>query len=884
MKKIIITILFVFTLSFFSAGCIFGSDSNNETPPPQKYSIEYQTTTIDGIKGVKVTKINIDKTVLEQDSQFLNVTIPNEVKGFKVISIKNGVFYGLDCISSVTLPNSIIEIGDSAFYNCGFLQTINMPSSLKYIGMQAFMDTNLEGELVIPSSVKSIGSNAFSKTEITKVTIPSTIKEIGYQVFSDCAKLQYNTYANSKYLGNEENPYYLLYTPYFSNGFIIHKDTVILENISQSNVFDDYFDRHYSTVEEIIIPDKVEYIGTNFFQSLENLKTIKLGKAVKTIASEAFREARNLTNVYLNEGIVELAPSLFRDSEKLNVYYNGSIDNYVKISKIGTLAYPEETAIYTKVNGEYKQVESVVFDADVNANLFVGCTSLKSVEFTNNVTAINENAFYNCVNLKEAIMPNTIVKLGDSAFMGCKGLQKVVISNGIKTISKNCFRNCENLEEIELPNAVERIESDAFGFTKITSLDFPISLTYLGDHSFGWCKSLESVDIKANVNYLGYQVFAGCENLKTLNIANENVKVESNIIDFQNLTLNEYKNAKYLGAGTNPYWFLVDFINKDIAVEIHKDVKYIRYGAFDEYVQEITFEEDCNLLEISEGAFKGYLGSSLIIPESIKTIRHGAFAYSNIKNMILPNSVKIIEDFAFGGCNELANLVLPSSVEFIGDSLVTQNIFSYDPFSMIFEKYEGGLYIGNSENPYFYLYKLEQPYTENTVFHKDLKFIGSESITVESDCEIILPEGVVSISGYAITAGIEVENCKINLPSTLKYIGYYAFDVPTMEVITIPNGVEVILPGLLDGGGVVVLGSGVKKLFGGIRCDKLFYCGTEQEFNEILKADYYNYYEEEINEIYFYSQTKPTQDGKYWHYDIDGTSVKVWSFADVYGE
>ena len=53
--------------------------------------------------------------------------------------------------------------------------------------------------------------------------------------------------------------------------------------------------------------------------------------------------------------------------------------------------------------------------------------------------------------------------------------------------------------------------------------------------------------------------------------------------------------------------------------------------------------------------------------------------------------------------------------------------------------------------------------------------------------------------------------------------------------------------------------------------NKIFYEGTEEEWNEIdIKA--YNYAFD--NTKYFYSETEPTTSGNYWHYVND--EIVIW--------
>ena len=73
----------------------------------------------------------------------------------------NYCFYNLKGLTSVTLPNGVINIGDSAFYNCRKLAHIKIPNSVTSIGNKAFYNCSSLETAVIPKSVTNIGEHAF---------------------------------------------------------------------------------------------------------------------------------------------------------------------------------------------------------------------------------------------------------------------------------------------------------------------------------------------------------------------------------------------------------------------------------------------------------------------------------------------------------------------------------------------------------------------------------------------------------------------------------------------------------------------------------------------------------------------------------------------------
>ncbi len=60
-----------------------------------------------------------------------DLTIPVEIEGFPVTSIRDKAF--LDCIglTSVVIPDSVTSIGDRAFWGCRRLTSVSLPKHLK---------------------------------------------------------------------------------------------------------------------------------------------------------------------------------------------------------------------------------------------------------------------------------------------------------------------------------------------------------------------------------------------------------------------------------------------------------------------------------------------------------------------------------------------------------------------------------------------------------------------------------------------------------------------------------------------------------------------------------------------------------------------------------
>ncbi|GAA3605302.1 leucine-rich repeat domain-containing protein [Flavivirga amylovorans] len=146
------------------------------------------TFTVDGLE-YKITSLS-PNTVKTTDymGTTTEVTIPETVQDYTVTVIGNDAFKEKG-LTSVTLPNSIINIRDWAFSTNNLTEVI-IPGSVTHIGSYAFVVNQLDS-IVIPNSVTniwecffsnnrltsvtSIGSYAFLDNQLTEVTIPNSV-------------------------------------------------------------------------------------------------------------------------------------------------------------------------------------------------------------------------------------------------------------------------------------------------------------------------------------------------------------------------------------------------------------------------------------------------------------------------------------------------------------------------------------------------------------------------------------------------------------------------------------------------------------------------------------------------------------------------------------
>lgn len=210
----------------------------------------------------------------------------------------------------------------------------------------------------------------------------------------------------------------------------------------------------------------------------------------------------------------------------------------------------------------------------------------------------------------------------------------------------------------------------------------------------------------------------------------------------------------------------------------------------------------------------GYEGTSKIIqiPDTynslpVTSIGYGAFQNcTNIIGVIIPNNIIEIGYSAFYNCTNLEYLTIPNTLK----SCKTY-ITSYCP-KMKYNEYKGLSYLGNNENPYVLLVKVNDKTLNNYEIHENCKAFGNsvfsdcknlESIVIPNGIEcleenlfnsctnlktVILPEGLKTVGGG--TFGGCKQLSEITLPNSITSIGGSAFyECASLREINIPNNI-----------------------------------------------------------------------------------------------
>ena len=609
----------------------------------------------------------------------------------------NTVFANCSSITSVTIPSGVAEITDGAFANCQNLSEVTLHDSLKTIGEYAFSRTALT-EITLPDSVTAVGKSAFEYVStLERATLSGRLTAIPDSLFSGCESLESITIPNGvTSIGS-----------YAFSGAGLKEITIpdTVTNIGDSVFGGDYYGAKRCPIETATIPalacssvknDKLktvvitsgESIADNALSYCGSLTSVTIPDSITSIGDSAFSGCSSLTSVYITD-ITAWCRINFNSGSSNPLYYAHnlylkgdlitkleipssvtSIGSYAfgycssltsitipnSVTSIGNSAFkdcPIETATIPTIaisSVPKISLKTVVITSgeSITEKAFENCRSLTSVTIGNNVTSIGSYAFYKCSSLTSVTIGNNVTSIGSYAFYNCSSLTSVTIGNNVTSIGNGAFYNCSNLTSITIPNSVTSIGNSAFyNCSNLTSITIPNSVTSIREGSFSYCSTLTNITIGNSVTSIGDSAFYVCRSLTSITIPNSVTSIGNNA---------------FLGC-----YRLVEVYNLS-SLNITKgsdDNGYVGIYALDIYTDKnapskLTKEND--FVIHTEGNVKtlvGYFGdgTSITIPNSVTSIREGAFGYcSSLTSITIPSSVTSIGRDAFGYCSNLKTI------------------------------------------------------------------------------------------------------------------------------------------------------------------------------------------------------------------------------------
>ena len=373
----------------------------------------------------------------------------------------------------------------------------------------------------------------------------------------------------------------------------------------------------------------------------------------------------------INQNFYESASPQLRYNEYGNALYLGTEDNpYFALIRAKEVDLPDQMSYRLDVNtGELETPATPPFVSNFS--------DIYTCEIHPDTKIIAENAFSGCVNLKSVVVHGGIKVIPDYVFAGCISLETVVIEEGVEVISSTAFESCYSVENFTLPSTVKESTTLCMNMKSLKSMAIPEGWTSIPSYMFYGCESLEYITIPSTVKSIGEMAFYGCKSLVQITMPEGLTDIDTwAFADCTSLTYIYIPNGVTSigeGAFNNASSLTAIKIPVNLFLRAEHD---IFYGApitdFDiDYSKTLTVGVDGSLYDTEMKTLIRYEGDPSIktftVPSTVKYIAECAFENSSLETIILPEGLTHIGMAAFRNCDSLVSISLPSRVEYIGD-------------------------------------------------------------------------------------------------------------------------------------------------------------------------------------------------------------------------
>ena len=228
--------------------------------------------------------------------------------------------------------------------------------------------------------------------------------------------------------------------------------------------------------------------------------------------------------------------------------------------------------------------------------------------------------------------------------------------------------------------------------------------------------------------------------------------------------------------------------------------------------------------------------TNIQIPNSVSVIGYSAFYdCDNLTSIVIPDGVTAIETGTFDMCENLTSVVIPDSVTYIG-SLAFSSCAKLTEVKIPYG-------VTTIEESVFYSCESLKSITipNSVVTIKDAAFACCFDLT-----SVVIPNSVTSIGEYAFSSCVGLRT--VEIADSVTTIGACAFsNCQNLTDVVLPEGLKIVESNLFSfceklkmvyiPRAVVLIKSDV---FSNTSLQKIIYCGTETQWNEIVKTSNWN--------------------------------------------
>ncbi len=633
-------------------------------------------------------------------------------------TIGDSAFYACSALKELTLVRSLVSIGKSAFAECVDIEKIDYlalncndfeAGDNVFASVGNSTDSGTQVEIAIEvvripaylfdcsspniasvkflgltgSRVESIGKYAFyglvSMTELTlegmyltdigegafayclgltKVVVPTGVKKIGMAAFAICSNIDTLTFAAAECDDFDEWSHVFLMSGKNMKVYFTGDVTTVPSYLFKSaNV----------TGVEFPVESRIERIGTHAFGYCSGLTSLVLPDTLVTIESGA---------LYACSGLTSLTTPFVGGKTRQTAASEATLFGYV-FGKYEGVTLKGMTVVeqsYSDAGKEKFYIPDALTKVTVTAytNLyygaFFGCAALRTVdikvpsvfliekeetkETIPNGYLIGNKAFYGCTSLAEVTMTENLTEIGAQAFGGCAQLGQITVPKNIDTIGKQAFIDCTRLTKVNYEaKACNDFAEDNNVFENVGTLQSGVTIAI----------GKQVTKIPA---YFAYCYFGKTEDKNRYPNLTD-ITCSSDVLTAIGISAFE-GNEKLVRIA------LSDALTS-IGVKAFEGTGYYRDGQ--KWSNGLLYLSGCVL---AYNSAKASSTDQCRIADGTRLIADGAFAGElGLKNVILPSTLCYIGIRAFDGCGSLMSVSFDSEEKLATGSLVSIGMYAF---------------------------------------------------------------------------------------------------------------------------------------------------------------------------------------------------------------
>lgn len=440
-----------------------------------------------------------------------------DAEGFAIV---NGVLRGYNGPGGdVVVPDTVQQIRAEVFAGNTSLTSVVLPSSVGFFGNNEFRGCTGLTNVVLGAQLRSWSSAFTDCPNVTSAVIPGD--SWSANLSSTFPKLVSLRIAD----GSRDVAYGLCY------GCEMLKEVVVPDGVSE---LDDYAFENCANLVHVELPQSVVTFGRGVFDGCPKLQLkfdLVIPDGTSWVQWSAYEGLTFITSVSLPGGYLSIERSAFEGCAGItNLVFRGSV------SSIGSRAFAGCTGLRELA---LTNAFASVFDASIDNEAFLGCNGLTSVTIPEGVGRVGSRAFGNCANLVSATVLSTNCYWYGmyEVFQGCgkftdlsvklpmdgrdlayslddiaDNLLNLTIMSGATELPMRSLYNCRNVRTLTLPEGMTSIGSSAaMNCTSLEKVVFPSTLKVVGSGAFWNCTGLSEANLPQGVQGVGSYAFSGCK-------------------------------------------------------------------------------------------------------------------------------------------------------------------------------------------------------------------------------------------------------------------------------------------------------------------------------------------------------------------------------------